>query len=193
MRRRPRGAARRRRPGVRALHRSARPRRVAARRADRRVATSSASAIVGDRARDGADLGDAHRRRRRSTTSSDGSASPDATTLQLPSEFDFRTQAVLYLPPEMPDPRIAGLQPGGRVGHRRAARSHAGPRVRAVHVVRARCARCTRASRRGWAGRSSCRARRRARRCCGTSARRRTPCCSRPRASGRASTSPATR
>jgi ATP-dependent DNA helicase DinG len=26
-------------------------------------------------------------------------------TLQLPSEFDFRSQAVLYLPPDMPDPR----------------------------------------------------------------------------------------
>ncbi len=30
---------------------------------------------------------------------------PDAKTLRLPSEFDFRRQAVLYLPPEMPDPR----------------------------------------------------------------------------------------
>lgn len=29
----------------------------------------------------------------------------EAATLQLPSEFDFRTQAVLYLPTEMPDPR----------------------------------------------------------------------------------------
>ncbi len=29
----------------------------------------------------------------------------DASTLQLPSEFDFRTQAVLYLPADMPDPR----------------------------------------------------------------------------------------
>jgi ATP-dependent DNA helicase DinG len=29
----------------------------------------------------------------------------EATTLQLPSEFDFRRQAVLFLPPEMPDPR----------------------------------------------------------------------------------------
>jgi ATP-dependent DNA helicase DinG len=27
------------------------------------------------------------------------------STLRLPSEFDFRTQALLYLPPEMPDPR----------------------------------------------------------------------------------------
>jgi ATP-dependent DNA helicase DinG len=29
----------------------------------------------------------------------------DAVTLLLPSEFDFRTQAVLFLPPDMPDPR----------------------------------------------------------------------------------------
>ncbi len=30
---------------------------------------------------------------------------PDADTVRVPSEFDFRTQAVLYLPDEMPDPR----------------------------------------------------------------------------------------
>ena len=29
----------------------------------------------------------------------------DASTLRLPSEFDYRAQTVLYLPPEMPDPR----------------------------------------------------------------------------------------
>ena len=29
----------------------------------------------------------------------------DAATLALPSEFDFREQAILYLPPAMPDPR----------------------------------------------------------------------------------------
>ena len=29
----------------------------------------------------------------------------DATTLQLPSEFDYQRQTLLYLPPEMPDPR----------------------------------------------------------------------------------------
>lgn len=29
----------------------------------------------------------------------------DAATLQLPSEFDYATQTVLYLPPDMPDPR----------------------------------------------------------------------------------------
>jgi ATP-dependent DNA helicase DinG len=29
----------------------------------------------------------------------------DASTLQLPSEFDYRTQALLYLPADMPDPR----------------------------------------------------------------------------------------
>jgi ATP-dependent DNA helicase DinG len=30
---------------------------------------------------------------------------PEATTLALPSEFDFREQAILYLPDDMPDPR----------------------------------------------------------------------------------------
>lgn len=29
----------------------------------------------------------------------------EAATVRLPSEFDFRTQALLYLPPDMPDPR----------------------------------------------------------------------------------------
>jgi ATP-dependent DNA helicase DinG len=29
----------------------------------------------------------------------------DAATLRLPSEFDFRSQAILFLPPDMPDPR----------------------------------------------------------------------------------------
>lgn len=32
---------------------------------------------------------------------------PDADTLRLPSEFDFSSQAVLYLPPNMPEPRAA--------------------------------------------------------------------------------------
>ena len=30
---------------------------------------------------------------------------PDAVTLSVPSEFDYRTQALLYLPADMPDPR----------------------------------------------------------------------------------------
>jgi ATP-dependent DNA helicase DinG len=34
---------------------------------------------------------------------------PEADTLLLPSEFDFRTQALLYLPPDMPDPRSPGF------------------------------------------------------------------------------------
>ena len=60
----------------------------------------------------------------------------DAATLLLPSEFDFRTQAVLFLPPEMPDPAIAGVQQRGRLADRRDSRPHERPRVRAVHVVR---------------------------------------------------------
>jgi ATP-dependent DNA helicase DinG len=34
-----------------------------------------------------------------------------ASTLALPSEFDFRSQAVLYLPQKMPDPRSAEFNP----------------------------------------------------------------------------------
>src|SRR5205823_14115312 len=34
---------------------------------------------------------------------------PDASTLSLPSEFDFREQAILYLPEEMPEPRSPGF------------------------------------------------------------------------------------
>jgi ATP-dependent DNA helicase DinG len=30
---------------------------------------------------------------------------PEATTLRVPAEFDYRRQAILYLPPDMPDPR----------------------------------------------------------------------------------------
>jgi ATP-dependent DNA helicase DinG len=33
----------------------------------------------------------------------------DSETLRLASEFDFRTQAILYLPPGMPDPRTDGF------------------------------------------------------------------------------------
>jgi ATP-dependent DNA helicase DinG len=32
-----------------------------------------------------------------------------AATVRLPSEFDFRRQAILYLPPDLPDPRSAGF------------------------------------------------------------------------------------
>jgi ATP-dependent DNA helicase DinG len=32
-----------------------------------------------------------------------------AETLRLPSEFDFRRQAILYLPPDLPDPRSPGF------------------------------------------------------------------------------------
>ena len=38
-----------------------------------------------------------------------------ADTLRVPSEFDFRTQAILYLPPDMPDPRAPGYNE--RVAH----------------------------------------------------------------------------
>jgi ATP-dependent DNA helicase DinG len=34
---------------------------------------------------------------------------PQAATLRVPSEFDYREQAVLYLPPDLPDPRSPGF------------------------------------------------------------------------------------
>ena len=33
----------------------------------------------------------------------------DADTVRLPSEFDYATQALLYLPPDLPDPRLPGF------------------------------------------------------------------------------------
>ena len=54
---------------------------------------------------DGADLGDADRRRHASATSARGSASATPTKCGCASEFDFARQAILYLPPRMPDPR----------------------------------------------------------------------------------------
>ena len=42
-----------------------------------------------------------------------------ADTLRVPSEFDFRTQTILYLPADMPDPRASDFN--GRVAHEVAA------------------------------------------------------------------------
>lgn len=44
---------------------------------------------------------------------------PRADTIRVPSEFDFRTQTLLYLPSEMPDPRSSEFN--GRVAHEVAA------------------------------------------------------------------------
>jgi ATP-dependent DNA helicase DinG len=54
----------------------------------------------------------------------------DAEAVQLPSEFDFTRQAILYLPPEMPDPRSAEFNRAAAwvISER--------TRVRAIHLVR---------------------------------------------------------
>jgi ATP-dependent DNA helicase DinG len=44
---------------------------------------------------------------------------PQAGTIRVPSEFDFRSQTVLYLPADMPDPRSPEFN--GRVAHEVAA------------------------------------------------------------------------
>ena len=98
-------AARRRRPALRALRRGARPQRP---RCARRRSTSSD--IVRDSVhraaatRDRPDVGDAGRRRSFDYVTS-RLGLRDADDAAVPSEFDYRTQALLYLPPDMPDPR----------------------------------------------------------------------------------------
>ena len=79
-------------------------RRVPARLADRRLVDHPRPAAR-PHGRDGADLGDAHRRRRVRLRAKAGSASGAPTELKLDSEFDYARQAILYLPKSMPDPR----------------------------------------------------------------------------------------
>ena len=109
----------------------------------------------------------------------------EAATLKLPAEFDYASQAVLYLPSGMPDPRSpASTKPPHAPFviflHARAdAHSYCSRRTRRFET-------CIAGSNTWWNGRCSCRVRRRARRSCATSARRRTRCSSRRRAFGRA-------
>ena len=65
-----------------------------------------------------------------------------ADEIRLPSEFDFAQQAILYLPPRMPDPRSQRVPAGGRPRGGRDPEAHARARVRPVHQLRdaARCA-----------------------------------------------------
>ena len=108
----------------------------------------------------------------------------DARELVVPSHFRYEEQALLYLPPGMPDPRepTFGAQ---------AARSIR--RVLEITRGRAFCLFTSYQQMRDLYERllpeldypCCCRARRRARRCWRSSARRRTPCCSGRRRSGR--------
>ena len=122
-----------------------------------------------------------------------GSASGRAHEVRLPSEFDYARQAILYLPRRCPIPRSPQFarRPAREVVEiLRRTRGRAFVLFTSYATLRAGAAR---SPRRSSTIRSSCRARRRGRRCCAISGRRRTPCCWRPRASGRASTSSARR
>ena len=59
-----------------------------------------------------------------------------ATEIRLASEFDFRRQAVLYLPRRMPSPKEAGLCRRRRARVPGAAAVLRGARVRALHQLR---------------------------------------------------------
>ena len=109
-----------------------------------------------------------------------------ADEVRLDSEFDYARQSILYLPRNMPDPRVAGVRTAAagevveilkRTRGRAFVLFTSYANLREVQRDRARRSSSTRCS---------CRARRRGRRCCATSRRRRTRCCSRRRASGRA-------
>ena len=59
----------------------------------------------------------------------------DADEMRVPSEFDFRTQALLYLPRRMPPPKSPVVRRGRGARGDRAGDALAGPRVRAVHEL----------------------------------------------------------
>ena len=117
-----------------------------------------------------------------------------ARSSSWPSEFDFATQALLYLPKRMPSPKTADVRarpPAARVVEiLRRTRGRAFV-LFTSYADAARGAGDARGARSST--RCSSRAPRRGRRCCSSSGRRRTPCCWRPRASGRAWTWSATR
>ena len=128
--------ARGRRSRLRLLPRDARPRRVPARRADRRLAHRPRAAVR-SHARDGADLGHAGRRRLVRLRARAGSACRDADELRVPSEFDFTEQALLYLPRRMPPPKSPHFADA-------VAREVARPAARAPRAARSCCSPATR-------------------------------------------------
>ena len=178
--------------GVRLFRRVPRPRHLPARLADRCLGDRPRTAARPD-ADDGADVGDADGRRgvrlhpraaghpRRPTRSGCRRSSISASRRSSICRRECRTR-------DRDDFAVAAEPRGDR-----DPEAHAGPRVRAVHQLRDAArgagdggdgARLSDAGRRE---------RRRDRSCSTSSARRRTPCCSRPRASGRAWTSSARR
>ena len=122
-----------------------------------------------------------------------GSASTTRASSSLPSPFDFREQALLYVPRALPDPRARRLL--DRLADEVVAlcRLSAGRALVLTSSYRALDELVDAAARRGSRTRCSSRARRRASGCSSASATRSTRCWSRPRRSGRASTSRASR
>ena len=177
--------ASRRRSGLRLLPRDPRPRRVPARVADRRLddrARAAARPDAGDRP----DVGHAERRRlvrlrpappRRPRRRRNPAAVGVPTTQE---------QAILYLPPGMPDPRsplfASRRQPRGPGD----PEAHRGAGVRPLHQLLGAAGGRAPARRRRWTTRCWSRAAPRARSCSGSSGRWATRCCWRRRASGRA-------
>ena len=169
---------------------TARPRRLSARRADRRVGDHPGAPARSD-ARDRADLGDAGRRRIVRLRRASGSGIDEAAELRVPSEFDFATQSLLYLPRRMPPPKSPEFADAVAREVTRDPAAHPRARVRALHQLRDDARGLRDGDGDGCRTRCWSRARRRAARCSSSSARRRTRCCLPPRRSGRAWTSSA--
>ena len=133
--RRPALPAARLRARVRLLRRVPRAGHLPAGVADRRL-DDRPRAAARPHADDRADVGDADGGRRRSSTSGRGWASRAPTSCACASEFDFARQAILYLPPRMPDPRSPDFAAGRGARGRGDSPAHARPRLRAVHELR---------------------------------------------------------
>ena len=93
------------------------------------VSRRAARAALGRRADRDPRLGDADDRRGRDASSAAGSASTRARELVVGSPFDFREQALLYVPRTMPDPRARRASPSASPTRcSRCSRSRAGAR-----------------------------------------------------------------
>ena len=85
-----------------------------------------------------------------SSTCAGASASTEARELVVPSHFRYGEQALLYLPPQMPDPRdpdfpeaAAKLHPARPRNHRKAAPSASSPATARCATSTSACSRCS--------------------------------------------------
>ena len=85
----------------------------------------------------------------------------EARELVVPSHFQYARQALLYLPPEMPDPREPDFQEAAAQRIRRMLEITRGTRVLPVHQLSARCGSCMSGCWWRWSIRCCCRAPRR--------------------------------